>query len=92
MGVIDSKLSAAINETCGIKCSHVGVVPEVNNIIYFVSVKKKKKSLVSSLYCFNEILLLKDFSFQFKRFFVVLNFSLLNWSLFFFKPLIYENI
>jgi len=29
MGVIDSKLSAAINETCGIKCSHVGVVPEI---------------------------------------------------------------
>ena len=41
MGVIDSKLSAAINETCGIKCSHVGVVPEVNNIIYFVSVLKQ---------------------------------------------------
>ena len=40
MGVIDSKLSAAINETCGIKCSHVGVVPEVNDIIYFVSVLK----------------------------------------------------
>ena len=41
MGVIDSKLSAAINETCGIKCSHVGVVPEVNSIIYFVSVLKQ---------------------------------------------------
>jgi len=29
MGVVDSKLSAAINETCGIKCSHIGVVPEI---------------------------------------------------------------
>merc|ERR1712130_115105 len=29
LGVSDSKLSASINDTCGIKCSHVGVVPEV---------------------------------------------------------------
>jgi len=29
MGVVDSKLSASINEACGIKCSHIGVVPEI---------------------------------------------------------------
>lgn len=29
LGVIDSKLSAAINEACGIKCSHIGVIPEI---------------------------------------------------------------
>ena len=29
LGVIDSKLSASINESCDIKCSHIGVVPEV---------------------------------------------------------------
>jgi nucleolar protein 56 len=29
LGVIDSKLSASINDACGIKCSHIGVVPEV---------------------------------------------------------------
>jgi len=29
LGVGDSKLSASINDACGIKCSHVGVVPEV---------------------------------------------------------------
>jgi len=29
LGVSDSKLSASINDACGIKCSHVGVVPEV---------------------------------------------------------------
>merc|ERR1739848_599927 len=29
LGVIDSKLSAAINEACAIKCSHIGVVPEI---------------------------------------------------------------
>jgi len=29
LGVSDSKLSASINDACGIKCSHIGVVPEV---------------------------------------------------------------
>eukprot|EP00088_Acartia_fossae_P037750 TRINITY_DN389_c0_g2_i2.p1 TRINITY_DN389_c0_g2~~TRINITY_DN389_c0_g2_i2.p1 ORF type:complete len:581 (+),score=243.76 TRINITY_DN389_c0_g2_i2:65-1807(+) len=29
LGVIDSKLSAAVNEACDIKCSHIGVVPEI---------------------------------------------------------------
>jgi len=29
LGVGDSKLSASINDACGIKCSHIGVVPEV---------------------------------------------------------------
>merc|ERR1711934_337644 len=28
LGVSDSKLSASINDACGIKCSHIGVVPE----------------------------------------------------------------
>jgi len=29
LGVVDSKLSASINESCDIKCSHIGVVPEI---------------------------------------------------------------
>ena len=29
LGVSDSKLSASINDALGIKCSHIGVVPEV---------------------------------------------------------------
>jgi len=29
LGVSDSKLSSSINDACGIKCSHIGVVPEV---------------------------------------------------------------
>jgi len=29
LGVSDSKLSAGINDACGVKCSHVGVMPEV---------------------------------------------------------------
>jgi len=29
LGVLDSKLSAAINEATEIKCSHIGVIPEV---------------------------------------------------------------
>jgi len=29
LGVSDSKLSASINDGCGIKCSHIGVIPEV---------------------------------------------------------------
>jgi len=29
LGVSDSKLSAAINDACEIKCSHIGVIPEV---------------------------------------------------------------
>jgi len=29
LGVSDSKLSAGINDACGIKCSHIGVMPEV---------------------------------------------------------------
>jgi len=29
LGVSDSKLSAAVNEACGIKCSHIGVIPEI---------------------------------------------------------------
>merc|ERR1712088_448901 len=29
LGVSDSKLSASISDACGIKCSHIGVVPEV---------------------------------------------------------------
>merc|ERR1712179_813929 len=29
LGVSDSKLSASINDACGIKCTHIGVVPEV---------------------------------------------------------------
>jgi len=29
LGVSDSKLSASINDACGLKCSHIGVVPEV---------------------------------------------------------------
>merc|ERR1712098_21030 len=29
LGVSDSKLSASINDACGIKCSHIGVIPEV---------------------------------------------------------------
>jgi len=29
LGVSDSKLSASINDSCGIKCSHIGVIPEV---------------------------------------------------------------
>merc|ERR1719483_924117 len=28
LGVSDSKLSASINDACGIKCSHIGVIPE----------------------------------------------------------------
>jgi len=29
LGVSDSKLSAGINDACGVKCSHIGVMPEV---------------------------------------------------------------
>jgi len=29
LGLSDSKLSAAINEACAIKCSHIGVIPEI---------------------------------------------------------------
>ena len=29
LGVTDSKLSAGISDTLGIKCSHIGVVPEI---------------------------------------------------------------
>ena len=29
LGVSDSKLSSSISDACGIKCSHIGVVPEV---------------------------------------------------------------
>jgi len=29
LGISDSKLSASINDACGIKCSHIGVIPEV---------------------------------------------------------------
>jgi len=29
LGVSDSKLSGSINDACGIKCSHIGVIPEV---------------------------------------------------------------
>lgn len=29
LGVTDSKLSAGITDTLGIKCSHIGVVPEI---------------------------------------------------------------
>jgi len=29
LGVSDSKLSAGINDACGIKCTHIGVMPEV---------------------------------------------------------------
>merc|ERR1712183_253186 len=29
LGVSDSKLSASINDACNIKCSHIGVIPEV---------------------------------------------------------------
>ena len=29
LGVSDSKLSSAINDACNIKCSHIGVIPEV---------------------------------------------------------------
>ena len=29
LGVSDSKLSAGINDTCKVKCSHIGVIPEV---------------------------------------------------------------
>jgi len=29
LGVSDSKLSASINDACSIKCSHIGVIPEV---------------------------------------------------------------
>merc|ERR1712098_830505 len=29
LGVSDSKLSAGINDACNIKCSHIGVIPEV---------------------------------------------------------------
>ena len=36
LGVSDSKLSASINDACGIKCSHVGVVPEVLLPNFFV--------------------------------------------------------
>ncbi len=32
LGVGDSKLSASINDATGIKCSHIGVVPEVSNL------------------------------------------------------------
>jgi len=35
LGVVDSKLSATINEACGIKCSHIGVVPEILRGIRF---------------------------------------------------------
>ena len=29
LGVSDSKLSASINDSCKVKCSHIGVIPEV---------------------------------------------------------------
>ena len=29
LGVSDSKLSASINDSCKVKCSHIGVMPEV---------------------------------------------------------------
>jgi len=29
LGLGDSKLSASVNEACGIKCSHIGVIPEI---------------------------------------------------------------
>lgn len=29
LGVSDSKLSASVNDACNIKCSHIGVIPEV---------------------------------------------------------------
>jgi hypothetical protein len=32
LGVGDSKLSASINEALDIKCSHIGVIPEVTSI------------------------------------------------------------
>ena len=39
LGVLDSKLSAAINEATEIKCSHIGVIPEVGltNFLCLVS-------------------------------------------------------
>ena len=33
LGVSDSKLSSSISDACGIKCSHIGVVPEVYPLI-----------------------------------------------------------
>ena len=33
LGVSDSKLSSSISDACGIKCSHIGVVPEVYLLI-----------------------------------------------------------
>jgi hypothetical protein len=54
LGVGDSKLSASINDATGIKCSHIGVIPEVrkeflsslnfllfSNFIYFYHSKTK---------------------------------------------------
>merc|ERR1719295_2485789 len=35
LGVSDSKLSASINDACGIKCSHIGVIPEIIRGIRF---------------------------------------------------------
>jgi hypothetical protein len=33
LGVGDSKLSASINDATGIKCSHIGVIPEVRKAL-----------------------------------------------------------
>jgi hypothetical protein len=36
LGVGDSKLSASINDATGIKCSHIGVIPEVRKTLGIV--------------------------------------------------------
>ena len=36
LGVSDSKLSSSISDACGIKCSHIGVVPEVYPLIILI--------------------------------------------------------
>ena len=36
LGVSDSKLSSSISDACGIKCSHIGVVPEVYPFIILI--------------------------------------------------------
>jgi len=50
LGVSDSKLSTSINETCSIKCSHIGFIPEVTRGIrqHFLKVVKGFSPLSSN--------------------------------------------
>ena len=49
LGVSDSKLSASINDGCGIKCSHIGVV--IPEVISAASCKKDVQTTSLGKYC-----------------------------------------